>query len=465
MMGIHDFKDHNDYINHLKTQKVAVVGLGIGNIDLLRLLAHKGVKVTGFDKSEDQKELINELSAYPNVNFSLGSDYLSQLKDYDVIFKTQSMKRDTPPFSDEVRNGAVLTSEMWEFIKYCKAKIIAVTGSSGKTTTTTVIGEILKEQGYKVWVGGNIGTPLFHRLDEIKKDDYVVLELASCQLQMFEDKSPNISVVTNVTPNHLDFHDDYDEYIYCKSIIFKYQHACDKVILNDDNDITRGFKDIARSDVYMFTRQKEYESGNGAYIKNDAIYVIKNGIKERILDTKDIYLVGTHNIENYMAAILAVYDIADKETIVKVAREFKGVEHRVEFVRELKGVRFYNDAIGTTPSRTVASLNSFSQKVILIAGGYDKHIPYDIMGPLLNEKVKALVLMGQTKEKIKQAYKDYGCTVPLKETDNLEDAVKEAYGMAVSGDVVILSPASASFDMFKNFEVKGNLYKQIVMSL
>jgi UDP-N-acetylmuramoylalanine--D-glutamate ligase len=193
--------------------------------------------------------------------------------------------------------------------------------------------------------------------------------------------------------------------------------------------------------------------------------VIKNGVTDRVLDTKDIYLVGTHNIENYMAAILAVYDIADKETIVKVARDFKGVEHRVEFVRELKGIRFYNDAIGTTPSRTVASLNSFSQKVILIAGGYDKHIPYDIMGPLINEKVKALVLMGQTKEKIKEAYKAYGCTVPIRETDDLADAVKEAYSMAVSGDVVILSPASASFDMFKNFEVKGNLYKKIVMSL
>ncbi|MFA7673987.1 MAG: UDP-N-acetylmuramoyl-L-alanine--D-glutamate ligase [Clostridia bacterium] len=465
MMGMQNFKDHNEYIDHLKTQKVAIIGLGIGNIDLFRLLAYKGVQVTGFDKSEDQGALINELAAYPNVSFSLGSDYLSHLKNYNVIFKTQSMKRDTPPFPDEVKNGAILTSEMWEFIKYCKARIIAVTGSSGKTTTTTVIGEILKEQGYKVWVGGNIGTPLFHRLDDIKKDDYVVLELASCQLQMFKDKSPNISVVTNVTPNHLDFHDDYDDYIHCKSIIFRYQHEGDKVILNDDYDITRSFRDIAKSDVYMFTRQKEYESGNGAYVKDGAIYVIKNGVKQRILETKDIYLVGAHNIENYMAAILAVYDIADKETIVKVAREFKGVEHRVEFVRELKGVRFYNDAIGTTPSRTVASLNSFSQKVILIAGGYDKHIPYDIMGPLINEKVKALVLMGQTKEKIKEAYKAYGCTVPIRETDDLADAVKEAYSMAVSGDVVILSPASASFDMFKNFEVKGNLYKKIVMSL
>ncbi|MFA5154723.1 MAG: UDP-N-acetylmuramoyl-L-alanine--D-glutamate ligase [Clostridia bacterium] len=463
-----DFLNHNEYIEYLKSKRVAIVGLGIGNIDLFRFLSQKGVNVTGFDKSDDFKDLKKDLADYPNSSLISGYDYLDKLIGYDVIFKTQSMRRDIPQFAEAVRNGAVLTSEMWEFIKYCKAKIIAVTGSSGKTTTTTLIGEFLKEQGYKVWVGGNIGTPLFHRLDEINVNDYVVLELASCQLQMFGEKSPDISVITNITPNHLDFHDDYDEYIYCKSIIFKYQKKNDIVILNQDNDITKALIETAPSETYTFSRINRYDGKNsfkGAYLDDNAIYVNIDGKINRILDIKDIKIPGKHNIENYMAAILATYSLVDTATMLHVAKTFNGVEHRVEYVRTVNGVRFYNDSIGTTPSRTVASLQSFDQKVILIAGGYDKHIPYDIMGPLINEKVKGLVLLGQTKEKIKDAYKAHSCNAILNEAETLEDAVYKAFNMADEGDIVIMSPASASFDMFKNFEVKGNLYKQIVNSL
>ncbi|HHT95492.1 MAG TPA: UDP-N-acetylmuramoyl-L-alanine--D-glutamate ligase [Clostridia bacterium] len=467
-MKKNDFKNHNEYIEYLKTMKVAVVGLGIGNINLFKHLAKKGVHVTGFDKNDDFTDLRKYIEEYPHASLITGPDYLDKLAGYDVIFKTQSMKRDLPQFLDAIKSGATLTSEMWEFIKYCNAKIIAVTGSSGKTTTTTLIGELLKQQGYKVWVGGNIGTPLFHRLDDIDVNDYVVLELASCQLQMFCNKSPNISVITNITPNHLDFHDDYDEYIYCKSIIFKYQKSDDIIILNQDNDITRQLRESVQSKAYMFSMTEKYDkenSINGAYLHDNAIYVnIDKNIK-RMLDVNDIKIPGRHNIENYMAAILATYSLVEQATVKHVATTFNGVEHRVEYVRTVNGVRFYNDSIGTTPSRTVASLHCFDKKVILIAGGYDKNISYDIMGPLINEKVKGLVLMGQTKEKIKQAYTDYSCTATLCEASTMEEAVRKAFNMAKEGDIIILSPASAAFDMFKNFEVKGNIYKQIVNSL
>ena len=465
MIKTDNFSSFDKYIDNLKSKKVAIVGLGIGNIDLFKFLAENSVSVTGFDKSNDFDQLKSDLSSYTNASFVFGSDYLDKLIGYDVIFKTQSMRRDLPQFKKETDNGAILTTEMWEFIKYCKAKIIAVTGSSGKTTTTTLIGELLKRQGYKVWVGGNIGTPLFHKLNDINNDDYVVLELASCQLQMFGNKSPNISVVTNITPNHLDFHDSYDEYIYSKSIIFKYQSADDLLIINDDNDITNAFKSQANGKLYAFSRQKTFDNEEGAYIEDNSIFVKLGLSRDKVLDISDIKVPGKHNVENFMAAILATYDLVDRDTINYVAKNFNGVEHRVEYVRTVNGVKFYNDSIGTTPSRTVASLQSFDQKVILITGGYDKHIPYDIMGPLINEKVKGLILMGQTKDKIKQAYNDYSCTVPLTEADTLEDAVAKAYQMAQEDDIVIMSPASASFDMFKNFEVKGNLFKKIVNSL
>ncbi len=467
-MKKNDLSAYKEYLEYLKSVKVAIVGLGIGNIDLFKFLAAQGVEVAGFDKSDDFGNLKKDISKFSNASLILGNDYLDKLQGYNVIFKTQSMRRDVPQFLNEVKKGAVLTSEMWEFVKHCRSRIIAVTGSSGKTTTTTLIGEFLKKQGYKVWVGGNIGTPLFHKLYEIDEDDYVVLELASCQLQMFKDKSPDISVITNITPNHLDFHDNYDEYIHSKCNIFKYQKKDDIVILNEDNDITRNLKQAVTSKSYIFTRTKqltETYNQTGAFVYDDAIYVNMNGKQKRVLDILDIKIPGKHNIENYMAAILATHTLVDTETIQYIAKTFNGVEHRVEFVRTVNGVRFYNDSIGTTPSRTVASLQSFDQKVILIAGGYDKHIPYDIMGPLINEKVKGLVLMGQTKNKIKDAYTAHSCNALLEEADTLEDAVQKAFNMAEDGDIVIMSPASASFDMYKNFEVKGNLYKQIVNSL
>lgn len=456
-----------EYKKYIKGKKVAAIGLGISNRPLLKYLADLGVDISGFDRYSyaQMKELVDEFESYDNVTFYLGEDNLNNLHGFDIIFKTPAMRPDLPAFIIEKNNGAILTSEMEVFINMCQAKIFAVTGSDGKTTTTTIIGEILKKQGYKVWVGGNIGTPLFDKLDEIDEKDMVVLELGSFQLQTISEKSPNVSVITNISPNHLDFHTDMQEYIWSKQNIYRHQKSDDTLILNYDNIETREFAKEAKGNVKFFSRKTDIKKG--ACLSDGKICV--DG--EYLFDANEIKVLGDHNKENFLAAILAVYDYVDKQSILSVAREFSGVEHRIEYVKEVNGVKFYNDSIGSSPTRTIASLSVFEQKVILIAGGYDKNIPYDIMGPLILDKVKGLIVMGQTGPQIKKALDDQiettgkGKDIMVEEVKYLEEAVRKAYKMAVPGDIVILSPASASYDMFPNFEIRGKLFKEIVKAL
>ena len=458
------FEEYKEYI---KDKKVAAIGLGISNRPLLRYFAKLGVEIVGFDKYSyaQLKNFVDEFEGYDNVNFYLEKDNLKNLHGFDIIFKTPAMRPDIQAFIIEKNNGAILTSEMEVFIQMCQAKIIAVTGSDGKTTTTTLIGEMLKKEGYKVWVGGNIGTPLFDKLDEIKKDDIVVLELGSFQLQTIRDKSPNISIITNISPNHLDFHIDMNEYIDSKKNIYKYQNSNDKLILNYDNKTTKEFKNDAKGKVVYFSRQKQLDEG--IYIENGKIYL--NG--KYLFDSQEIILLGVHNKENFIAAIAAVEGLVSKDTMKYVAKNFAGVEHRIEFVKEVNGVKFYNDSIGSSPTRTCASLRAFGQKVILIAGGYDKKIPYDIMGELIIEKVKSLVVMGQTGQQILDAFEKEkqktgkGKDIKVQKVKYLEEAVRKAYKLAKPGDLIVLSPASASYDMFPNFEIRGKLFKEIVKAL
>ncbi|HRX43132.1 MAG TPA: UDP-N-acetylmuramoyl-L-alanine--D-glutamate ligase [Clostridia bacterium] len=459
------------YKKEIATKKVAAVGLGISNRPLLRYLAGIGVNITGFDSApyEKLKSFVDEFMELPNVSFSLGPDYLDNLKGFDIIFKTPAIRPDIEPFTKEIRRGAQLTSEMEVFMRMCNARMIAVTGSDGKTTTTTLIGEILKEQGYKVWVGGNVGMPLFDKLDEIGGGDMVVLELGSFQLQTIKDVGPDIAVITNVSPNHLDFHKVIDEYIWSKQNIYRYQMPSDRLVLNFDNEITRSFAEGAAAEVLWFSRQRK--PLNGTYLEDGDLVYYKNGKKEVLFNKNLILLKGMHHVENFMAAITAIHDLVDIESIIRVATTFKGVEHRTEPVEKINEVWYYNDSIGSSPTRTKASLNAFEGKVILITGGYDKKIPYDIMGPLIMEKVKGLVLLGQTGPKIKKAFEKEkertgkGLEVPVIEVDSIEAAVVKASELAVPGDTVILSPASASYDMFPNFEARGHAFKEAVCKL
>ena len=451
-----------EYRKTLKGKKIAVIGIGISNVPLIKFLLKADVKITALDKrsKDDIGEIASELENL-GVKLVLGEDYLDKIPfDTDIIFKTPGMRFDVKQLVTAKENGAVITSDTELFFELCPAEIIAVTGSDGKTTTTTLIYELLKKEGYKTFVGGNIGRPLFSDIEEISKEDKVVLELSSFQLHTLT-KSPKIAVVTNITPNHLNWHTDYDEYIDSKKNILKYQDSKGKVILNSDNDITDSFASVCQNYI-LFSRKKVLDKG---ICLDGNIIVKKDGdLKEEILDIKTIKIPGLLNVENYMAAIAATDGLVSVDTIKYIAENFGGVQHRIEFVREYNGVKYYNDSIASTPARTTAGLVSFNQKVILIAGGYDKNIPFDDFGEIVCDRVEKLILVGNTSEKIKSAVenaKNYN-NLPVYVFNDFTEAVKCSRDISKEGDIVILSPACASFDMFKNFEERGDLFKNII---
>ena len=447
------------YFTLLKGKKIAVFGLGVSNRPLVRLLLEFHCDVVGCDRTPREKidaEVLELEKA--GCKLSLGDTYLDDLQ-ADLVFRTPGMHPGNPALEKLRAAGAEVTSEMEVFFEVCPCKILAVTGSDGKTTTTTLISEMLKGSGYTVWLGGNIGTPLLPLVRQMKETDYAVVELSSFQL-MDMRRSPSVAVVTNLSPNHLDVHKDMEEYVEAKKTIFRFQQDTDTLILNADNAITDSF--TGNGKTRRFSRQGK---ADGVWVENGMI--LRDG--KAVLDTADILIPGVHNIENYMAAILAVEGLVDDETIRHVARTFGGVEHRIELVRIKDGVRFYNDSIASSPSRTIAGLRSFSQKVILIAGGYDKHIPYDVMGPEVCKHVKKLFLGGATGPQIRAAVEnaaEFAIDAPeIVDCENFEAAVRAAAAAAEAGDIVLMSPASAAFDQFKNFMVRGEFYKKIVGEL
>ncbi len=458
----------DDFFNSLKDKKVAFIGTGVSHMQTIELFCHKGLNVTVCDK-KTKEELGKKYAELKNAGaeFSLGEKYLDNVCGYDVIFRTPGMNWHNEYLVKARNAGRVVTSEMEVFFDLCPCKIYAVTGSDGKTTTTTLISEILAKSGKTVHKGGNIGRALLPIIEQIKPDDAAVVELSSFQLISMR-RSPDVAVITNVAPNHLDVHKTMEEYIDCKKNLISHQNAFTKAVLNKDNEITDGFKPLVRGRLLQFSRKQELS--DGAYLDASGKIIMANrGVKTEIMDKDIIRIPGIHNVENYLAAISAVYDDVSVDDIVYVAKNFGGVEHRIEFVREIDGVKWYNDSIATSPTRTIAGLNSFEQKLIVIAGGYDKKIPYEPLAPYIIEKVKCLVLMGATAPKIEQAVKS--CSgfeqsgITLLYADDMEDAVSKAKEFAKSGDIVTLSPASASFDKYVNFEVRGNHYKDIVNSL
>ena len=455
----------DSYFEKLKGRKVLVLGVGVSNRPLVRLLLRYGIEVTCCDKTPREKldgEVL-ELEA-AGAKLHLGEGYLDGLQG-DVVFRTPGLHPDTPQIKALREQGAVITSEMEAFFEVCPASIIAVTGSDGKTTTSTLISELLKKQGFKVWLGGNIGTPLLDKADEMRPEDKVVLELSSFQLMYFPFSS-HVAVITNLAPNHLDIHKDMEEYVRAKENLYLHQGPEDVLILNMDNEITHSFVPKARGKVLEFSRRGEPE--RGVFLK-DGVLWRKGDTVTKIMDQSDILLPGLHNVENYMAAILAVGDLITDETIRAVARSFGGVEHRIELVRVKDGVRYYNDSIASSPSRTTAGLRSFTQKVILIAGGYDKHVPFEPLGPEIVDHVKILVLTGATAPKIEAAVLAAPNYVPgspeILHEEDFYEAVRLASRVAKEGDVVILSPAGPAFDKFKNFMVRGKEFKKTVMEL
>ena len=444
--------EFHEYFSGLRGKKIAVLGLGVSNRPLVRLLLEYGCDVVGCDRTPPEKLDAEVLEL--GCRLQVGEGYLEDLQ-ADIVFRTPGMHPENPALVALRNRGAKITSEMEVFFEVCPCHTIAVTGSDGKTTTTTLISEMLKAEGYTVWLGGNIGTPLLPLCRQMKAEDYAVVELSSFQLMDME-RSPQRAVITNLSPNHLDVHKDMDEYVTAKKNVYRFQDENGLLVLNADNAITDSL--IGNGVTRKFSRLGKAE----ACLQEGSIW--REGVQ--VLDTEDILIPGVHNIENYMAAILAVEGLVRDETVRSVAKTFGGVEHRIELVRIKDGVRFYNDSIASSPSRTIAGLRSFSEKVILIAGGYDKNIPYDVLGPEICAHVKKLFLGGATGPKIRQAVEQADGVQPeIVDCGDFESAVRAAAAAAVSGDVVLMSPASAAFDQFKNFMVRGDFYKKLVMEL
>ena len=454
--------------NYLKNRKVAIIGLGVSNIPLLDYMHNVGAKVTVFDNRiiEDiPKDTMKKITDYA-MEFSLGPNNLSKLEGFDIIFRSPSCLPTVPELQKEVERGAILTSEIEMLMKLCPGKVIGVTGSDGKTTTTTLIYEILKANGYNCYLGGNIGTPLFTKLSEMTPDDIIVLELSSFQLMGMEI-SPSISVITNISPNHLNVHSSYEEYIDAKKNIFKYQDKDGIVVLNYDNAITKAAAKEANGKVVFFSSKTKLE--DGIILDGDIIKECKDKLRRHILSTNTVALRGVHNYENICASIAATSSLVKVEDAVKAVKDFKGVQHRLEFIREIDGVKWYNDSIGTSPTRTIAGLHSFDERIVLIAGGYDKHLDYTPIAKPILEKVDSLILIGDTAPKIFDAVKEeaekQGKDIKIYMCDEFKNTVLVAKKVAKPGQIVLFSPASASFDLFRNFEERGNKFKELVNNI
>lgn len=446
---------------HGKT--VAFCGIGRSHLPLIQLFQKKGALVSARDKRSleelgDNGKLLQSLG----VRLVLGEDYLQDLNE-EIIFRTPGMKYHLPQLEAARKAGSAVTSEMEVFFELCPCKIYAVTGSDGKTTTTSIIAEFLKARGKTVHLGGNIGKPLLPEIESIRPEDCAVVELSSFQL-ISMGESPDVAVVTNLSPNHLDVHKDMQEYIDAKKNIFRHQNAFSRTVLGAGNEITASFAPEVRGDCWMFRRGGPVD--RGVWCDEESIYVGK----EKLMPISQIKIPGWHNVENYMAAIAAVWGDVDPEVIRQVAATFNGVEHRAELVRELRGVKYYNDSIATSPTRVISGMLSlFPQKILMIAGGYDKHIPFEPLGPVVCDKVKTLILLGATAQKIQdavQSAENYKEGAPeILRVETMEQAVAAAAAHAQPGDIVSLSPASAAFDLYPNFEVRGKHYKELVNGL
>lgn len=456
--------EFEQYLDSLQGKTVAVIGIGVSNRPLIELLAARGISVTARDRQQRQAlgDYAGHLEAM-GCRLCLGEEYLDGLNE-DVIFRTPGMRPDVPELAAAVARGSTLTSEMEVFFEVCPCPIIAVTGSDGKTTTTTIIAELLRSAGKTVHLGGNIGHPLLAETPSIQPEDVAVLELSSFQL-MTMGRSPHIAVITNLSPNHLDVHKNFAEYITAKENIFTHQNTQDIAVFNADNSITAQQAERALGRARLFSRKNEVE--DGVFLRDGKIIARHGGQERVVMNREDIRLPGEHNVENYLAAIASVDGMVSDDRIAAFARSFGGVEHRIELIRTLDGVRWYNDSIASSPSRTIAGLRAFPEKVILIAGGKDKGISYAELGPVVNDHVKLLLLCGATagviRESVEQAENYQG--LEIIDVADYHQAAQTARERAVEGDVVILSPASTSFDRFKNFMERGKAFKEVVNGL
>lgn len=478
------------FYHTLSGKRISLLGLGRTHRPLIPLFLSKGASVLLRDRRSREEIGEEECSTLESMGvvLKLGDSYLKGLcEDSDIVLRTPGVYYYLPEIQAAIREGVTVTSELELFFQFCPCKTYGITGSDGKTTTTSIIAQLLKESGRRVYLGGNIGNPLFQMLDDINEEDAAVIELSNFQLLSMRS-SPDVAVVTNVAPNHLDVHKTMEEYIDSKRNILLHQNGFSRTVLNSDNEITMSFLPQVRGDALTFSRR--HTVSHGAFLREDGMLCMEyRGVVTPIVSKDEIRIPGLHNVENYLAAFAALWGEVSVETMAQVARSFPGVEHRIEFVRELHGVKWYNDSIASSPTRTIAGLDSFHQKIILIAGGYDKMIPYAPLAPKILEKVKILILMGATAPKIEEAIKESlapeemvsitsslgrlgtrktltaSTGLIIYHASSMEDAVAIAHQAACTEDIVSLSPASASFDLYPDFEARGRHFKELVQKL
>ena len=457
-----------DFEKNLEKQKVAVIGIGVSNIPLIQYLHEKNAKVTIFDNKEEEKidkDIIAKIKEY-GFNYFFGNDSLQQLNGYDLIFRSPSCLPTRPELVAEKQRGAVITTEIEQVLKMAPCKIIGITGSDGKTTTTTLTYEILKNAGYTCHLGGNIGIPIFTKLNEIKPEDIIVLELSSFQL-MGMDISPEIAAITNITPNHLNIHKDYQEYIDAKKNIFLHQDENGILVLNADNGLTNSFKTEANGKVILFSSNKKLD--NGFIVDEGIIKECNDGIRKHIISVDNLKLKGIHNYQNICTALALTKNLVDTDEAIDTIKDFSGVHHRLELVRTINDVEWYNDSASTSPTRGISALNAFEKEIILIAGGADKNLDYTPIAKPIVEKVKNLILIGQTATKIYDAVKieleNQNKKLDIHMCETFKESIDLAYRIAKPGQIVLFSPASTSFDMFKDMYDRGDKFKEEVNRL
>ena len=450
---------------YIKNKKIAVIGVGVSNIPLIDYLFEKEAKVTIFDDREEEKiskDILDKIKKY-KFDYYFGKRNLDNLHGFEVIFRSPSCLPTKPELVREKERGAVVTTEIEQLIKMAPCKVIGITGSDGKTTTTTLTAKILENGGYNVYLGGNIGIPLFTKLKEIKPEDIIVLELSSFQLMDME-VSPDISAITNITPNHLNVHKDYQEYIDAKKNIYKHQKSTGILVLNADNELTNSCQNDANGDVILFSSKQRLDYG---YIVEDGIIKECNdGIRRHLISQDEIKLKGIHNLQNICTALALTKDLVSTEKALNTIKEFSGVKHRLELVRVFNGVEWYNDSASTSPTRGISALNSFNKEIVLIAGGADKNLDYTPLGIKIVEKVKSLILIGQTASKIYEAVKieeeKQNKKVDIHMCETFKQSLELAKRIAKPGQIVLFSPASTSFDMFKDMYDRGDKFRKEV---
>ena len=470
-MNLENNDNFEEFKNNIKGKKIAVLGLGVSNIPAIEYLNNLGAIIYAHDKIESLDERHENIKKLDNITFYLGDNVFKDLDKVDYILRSPGIKPFTPEIEEALKKGVILTSEIELLMKYAPCKVIGITGSAGKTTTTTLVTEILKDAGYNVWTGGNIGIPLFTKLDKIKKEDIIVLELSSFQLMTMK-KSPNISVITNIYEDHLDYHRSFDEYVEAKLNIYSHQKDGNTCVINKDSKYFDLFYNTIKENgsnlnIKYFSKKPFIE--NGAYIDEGKIVYNENGEKIDIIETSKLKLMGIKNHLNVCTAISILKDLVDIESIRKSLINFKGVEHRIEYVDTKNGVQYYNDSISTTPGKAMAALTAFDKKIILIAGGYDKNLDYSGLGDYIINAAKHVILLGDTTKKIQDSIlksKLYNKeNIKIECVDTLDEALNQAKNVAKSGDIVVMSPASASFDMFKSYKQRGNIFKELVSKI